>query len=129
MTEMPTFELEHPYADLLGFVVESKGDGKSRCTLPFSEKLLNPNKVVHGGAIYSLADTGMGAALMSAVNEGEFRATIEIKITYFHAVGSENLRCETEVLKKGRRVAMMESEIYSGDKLVAKATGSFAVFG
>lgn len=33
MTEMPTFELEHPYADLLGFVVESKGDGESRCTL------------------------------------------------------------------------------------------------
>ena len=22
MTEMPTFELEHPYADLLGFVIE-----------------------------------------------------------------------------------------------------------
>jgi len=129
MNQIPTTELEHPYADLLGFVVDSRADGKSSCRLPFSKKLLNPNNVVHGGAIYSLADTGMGAALMSAVNEGELCATIEIKITYLHAAGANDLRCETQVIKKGRRVAMLESDIFSGDKLIAKATGSFAVFG
>lgn len=125
---MPVTDFDHPYADLLGLVIESSAAGKSCCTLPFAEKLLNPNNVVHGGAIYSLADNGMGAALMSGLGEGELCATIEIKITYLHAAGSSDLRCESEVIKKGRRVAMMQSDIFSGDKLIAKASGSFAVF-
>ena len=128
MSHTTNTDPDHPYADLIGFVIDSKADGKSCCFLPFSKRLLNPNNVVHGGAIYSLADTGMGAALMSAVNEAELCATIEIKITYLHAAGPEDLRCETQVIKKGRRVAMLESDIYSGDKLIAKASGSFALF-
>jgi len=32
------------------------------------------------------------------------------------------------VLKKGRRVAMVESEVFSDGQLVAKASGSFALF-
>lgn len=121
-------ERPHPFADLLGLTVDSRGNGKCECSLKFNEKFLNPNDIVHGGVIYSLADNGMGGALQSVLDEDELCATIELKITYLHAAGHHDLLCKSIVLKKGRRVAMLESEIYSGGKMVAKATGSFAVF-
>ena len=77
---MKKTEYLHPYADLLGLEIQSSSDGKSTCLVTFKKTLLNPNNVLHGGVIYSLADTGMGAALSSVLNEGEKCATIEIKI-------------------------------------------------
>ncbi|NQV69034.1 MAG: PaaI family thioesterase [Pseudohongiella sp.] len=118
----------HPFADLLGFKVTRSAEGESSCFLQHHVKLNNSNQVVHGGVIYSLADTGMGAALFSLLEEGERCATIEIKVTYFKPSGPFDLLCESRVLKKGRRVAMMESDVYCNDELVAKATGSFAMF-
>tara|TARA_B100000497_G_scaffold32214_1_gene37874 strand:- start:112 stop:495 length:384 start_codon:yes stop_codon:yes gene_type:complete len=118
----------HPFADLLGLSVDSKQSGKSTCSIAFTERLLNPNNVVHGGVIYSMADTGMGGALMSLLGDGQLCATIEIKIMYLKPAGHHDLVCNTEVIKQGRRVAILESEVFSGGELIAKATGSFAVF-
>jgi acyl-CoA thioesterase len=125
---MKKTEYLHPYADLLGLEIQSSSDGKSTCLVTFKKTLLNPNNVLHGGVIYSLADTGMGAALSSVLNEGEKCATIEIKIMYIKPAGHFDLICDTEVIKKGRRVALLESEVYSNDELIAKASGSFAFF-
>ena len=118
----------HPFADLLGLSVDSKQSGTSTCSIAFTERLLNPNNVVHGGVIYSMADTGMGGALMSLLGDGQLCATIEIKIMYLKPAGHHDLVCNTEVIKQGRRVALLESEVFSGGELIAKATGSFAVF-
>ncbi len=125
---MNTVSMPHPFADLLGLSVDSKLNGKSICSIAFHERLLNPNNVVHGGVIYTLADTGMGGALMSLLGDGQLCATIEIKIMYLMPAGHVDLVCNTHVIKKGRRVAILESEVFSGKELVAKATGSFAVF-
>jgi len=118
----------HPFADLLGLSVDSKQSGKSTCSIAFTERLLNPNNVVHGGVIYSMADTGMGGALMSLLGDGQHCATIEIKMMYLKPAGHHDLVCNTEVIKQWRRVAILESEVFSGGELIAKATGSFAVF-
>ena len=125
---MNTVTSAHPFADLLGLSVDSKQNGKSTCSIAFTERLLNPNNVVHGGVIYALADTGMGGALMSLLGDGQLCATIEIKIMYLKPAGHYDLVCNTEVIKQGRRVAILESEVFSGGELIAKATGSFAVF-
>lgn len=118
----------HPFADLIGLNITSRAEGECTCEVKFDEKLLNPNQVVHGGVIYSMADTSMGGAIHSILGEGELCATIEIKITYLRPAKRENIRCKSTVLKKGRRVAMMESEVFCGDVLIAKANGSFAIF-
>jgi len=49
-------------------------------------------------------------------------------MTYFKAARKGVLDCHTVIINKGKRVAMMESEIWNEDKLIAKATGSFAIF-
>jgi len=119
---------EHGFGQLLGLEMTERGDGLSRCQLTVRPELLNPHGVMHGGAIYSLADNGMGAAVYSKIEDNESCATIEIKIVYIAPVCSGVVECETRVVNKGRRVAVLESDITNGGRLVAKALGSFAIF-
>jgi len=120
--------MRFPFAELIGLTFEEQGEGTSILALDIRDDLFNPQHVVHGGALYALADTGMGTALYSLLQENEYCATIEIKISYFKPVTSGTLTCRTTVINKGKRVASMESEIWNEGKLVAKASGSFAIF-
>lgn len=103
-------------------------DGGPPNQIDIGPQHLNPYGVVHGGVIYSLADTSMGALLVPELAENERTATIEIKINYLAAVRDGAIRAETTVVNRGRRIAVLESDVFNGDRLVAKALGSFAVF-
>ncbi|MGB0388439.1 MAG: PaaI family thioesterase [Ardenticatenaceae bacterium] len=118
----------HPFADLLGMSMATSSDGYSEFVLTVDKKLLNPHQVLHGGVIYSLADTGMGAAVYTVLNEGQLCATIEIKISYFKPVFAGEIVCKTKIVNKGRSIVTLESEVFNGEQLVAKAMGSYAIF-
>ena len=118
----------HPFADLIGLEITEQTNGHSKCFLEADDKLKNPHRVIHGGAIYSLADTGMGAALYPTLAEGESCATLELKINYFRPISSGTISCVTELVHKGKSVANLESCIYNQGKLAAKANGTFSVF-
>jgi acyl-CoA thioesterase len=105
-----------------------RGEGRSVCRIEVGPEHLNPHGVVHGAVLYALADQGMGAALYSLLEEAESCATIEVKIVYMAPVRDGTVECETRVLNKGRRVAVLESEVHAGGRLVAKALGTFAIF-
>ena len=120
--------MKHPFADLIGLTVESVKNGTSHCRLAVNESLLNPHDVVHGGVLYSLADTGMGGAIYSILEAGELCATIDLSISYFKAVREGSLECFTQILHRGKTVASLESKIFNHDELVAKAHGHFSIF-
>lgn len=120
--------MEHPFADLIGLGIDSSSPGNSICSVAITQKLLNPHKVAHGAVLYALADTGMGAAVYPLLSEGELCATIEIKMNYFAPVYEGGVSCVTKIINQGKAVVNLESEIFSGEKLVAKANGSYAVF-
>ena len=117
-----------PFRDLVGVTFTRVDNGYSHCVLEVDRKLLNPAGIVHGGALYTLADSGMGAALFSFVDEGELFLTVETSVFYFKAVSSGTLTCESRVVHKGKRVAVMEAEIRNGEQLVAKAVGTFSIY-
>ena len=117
----------NPFGALIGLSFSECENGYSRCSLEVAEKLLNPHKVLHGGVVYSLADTGMGAALYTDLDDDELCATVEIKIAYFAAVTSGTITCETKVIHRSKRIAALESEIRNDGRLTAKAMGTFSV--
>ena len=117
-----------PFGGLIGLKFTKYGDGSSQCVLEVEKKHLNPHGTLHGGVAYSMADTGMGAALYSCMDQDELCATIETKIVYFRAVTSGTLVCDTKVVHRSKRIAAMESEISNDGNLVAKALGTFSVF-
>jgi len=102
--------------------------GYSQCVLEVNDVLLNPYGTVHGGAIFTMADSGMGFALVPCLDEGERCASIEISIAYLKAVTSGTLTCDTTVIQRSSRSAILESEIKSGSRLVAKALGTWIIY-
>ena len=118
----------HPFGELIGLEFAACADGRSTCVLEVTDRLLNPHRVAHGGALYSMADTGMGGALYTMLEADELCSTVEIKISYFRPVASGRLTCETTVINKTRSLAYLESEIRNDGNLVSRATGTFFIF-
>ena len=112
----------------VGMKVDEVKPGASRCTLDVQDFHRNGTGVVHGGVMFTLADTAMGAALFPSLDEGEICATIEIKIGYFKPVFEGSLVCSAMVLNKGKSIASLEATIHNGDQLVSKASGTFSIF-
>ena len=118
----------HPFAKLIDLRYMEQGPGHSRCKLVVTDKHLNPNQVVHGAVIFALSDVGMGAATQPTLAEGELCATVEIKINYFKPVHAGELICTTTLINRGKTLANLDSVVYCGDVLVAKANGTYAIF-
>lgn len=117
-----------PFVEHVGMCIAAQGEGRSRCTLEVQEFHRNSSGKVHGGVAFTLADTGMGAALYSTLAPGESCATIEIKINYFRPILAGQIVCLSEIVHKGASVANLESTIHVDGVLMAKANGSFAIF-
>lgn len=118
----------NPFCDLIGLNFATVQDGVSKCSIEVTKQLLNPHGVVHGGVLYSMADTGMGAALYSCIDSEEICATVQLDIRYFQAVSSGTIYCTTRVLRMTKKLATLESEIHNKKNLVAKATATYYIF-
>lgn len=118
----------NPFGDLIGLRFTACRDGFSRCEIEVRQDLLNPHGVLHGGVLYSMADTGMGAALYPSLAENELCATVEINIAYFLPVRGGFVTCETRVVHRRKTVAFLESEMATQEGLVAKASGTYSIF-
>lgn len=118
---------KNPFGRLIGLHFSSWGGGQSVCHLEVTPALLNPNGVLHGAAIYTMADTGMGGALVSVLDAGQLCTTVEIKISYFRAVVAGTLRCHSRMVHQGKRIAFLEATVYHEEALIAQATGTFAI--
>lgn len=116
------------FSDLIGLEFTDIDSGYSRGVVEVSDELTNPYDVLHGAVLYTMADTGMGAALYPELDEGERCATIEIKINYLQSIRSGRVICETTLLQKGRSVAYLESELSHDGETVARASGSYSIF-
>jgi len=118
-----------PFCEMIGLEFTQLEKGVSQCRLRVQDRLLNPHQVVHGGAIYAMTDTGMGAAVYPYLDEDELCSTLEIKISYLKSVSSGVLTCDTKVIHKGNNVIFLESFVKNNQaQPVATATGTFYLF-
>lgn len=116
-----------PFRDHLGLEFLSVEDGGSLCRMAIQDKHLNARSVVHGGAVFTMFDSGMGNALRSVLRQGEGSVTVEMNVSYFKPASSGTLVCESKVLHRGKNLAFMESEIRLEETLIAKASGTFSI--
>lgn len=112
---------------LLGLEVDDAVDGQARVRLRAGDDHLNRAGSVHGGAIATLVDTAMGAAVASTTDDGERPVTIEIKVNYLEPGQAGMLLASAQVRRRGRRVTVVEAEVtQDGGDVLALATGTFA---
>jgi acyl-CoA thioesterase len=117
-----------PFVEHVGAEIMDCSAGKSLLSLFVQPIHFNSSGVVHGAALFTLADTGMGAAFFSVLGPGERCSTIEVKINYFRPVLEGTVECRSEVIHRGRNIANLESTLSVAGVTVCKANGSFAIF-
>ena len=103
-------------------------EGRATMRLEIGPQHLSPTKTVHGGVIYSLADTTMGAAIWTTLAEGETCATISATVDYLAPVADGALSCEAEVVRRGKRTAFTRALVRDdAGEVVAHVTATFHV--
>lgn len=112
----------------VGVPLCTQANGECTCMLQVEPHHFNSGGVVHGGVAYTLADTAMGAALLSGLLEEERCVTIDITMSYFRPVLSGTVECVAKVVNRGSSIASLEASVYAqGKVLVARASGNYAI--
>lgn len=112
----------------LGIRYSEVGEGRAVTEITMDEHLRNVVGGFHGAAAFALVDCAMGAAVYSLLGPDELTATLEAKTNYIRPVSEGEIRCEAKVIHKGRRTAVLDAEVTAGGKLIAKASGTFAIW-
>jgi uncharacterized protein (TIGR00369 family) len=120
----------NPFFCQMGIDVVSFGDGKAVLKMEVRPDMYNGVGWLQGGLLTALADEAMALALYTRLDESEGIATISESTSFIKGVKSGIIVAEARVIKKGRRVAFMESEVSTADNektLLSRTTASFAV--
>ncbi|NLH25616.1 MAG: PaaI family thioesterase [Methanomicrobiales archaeon] len=105
-------------ARLLGMVVRETWPGGARIAMT-AEGKRNPNGVVHGGAIFSLADQAFGLA----ANTGPVRqVAVSATITYLSPARGD-LEAVAEQVSETEQHSLFLVRVYDGKRLVATFDG------
>ena len=102
-------------------------DGSATFEMPATSELYNPNSVVHGGALASLADSAMGFAVFSTLQPGENFTTAELHVNFLKAVTADSgvLRSIGRVVHRGQQIAVAEAEILDQqNQVIARASST-----
>ncbi len=119
------------YFRLLDMHIENALDGVGAASIQVDARLMHAQNIVHGGLIFTLADTAMSMALLSTLPPHTLFSTIEAKINYFLPVRTGELMAEATIIHRGRTIAVLEATVYNtnGDQRVtiAKTLGTFNI--
>lgn len=116
-----------PYVRLLNMRFIAVSDGSATFEMPAVTDHYNPNSVVHGGAIASLADSAMGFAVFSTLAAGEGFTTAELHVNFLRpaTVESGMLRSIGRVVHRGHQVVVAEAEVVDqGNQILARASST-----
>ena len=116
------------FTSKLGIETIDMKDGRCRMSLQADESHWSTAERAHGGVLFSMLDTALGRAVISALPDGQGCATVECKINFFRPVLRGLLTCDAEVLTKTRRTAYAEGSITDEEgRIVARASGTFFI--
>lgn len=114
-----------PYGLTLGFTVESLASGEAVVSMPCLQHVHNVFGYTHGGATFSIADTAIGLAHLTAIEEGQTATTVESRITYMRPALSGLLRATARTVKQGRTLSFYECDITDEmGRLVARVSAT-----
>ena len=102
--------------------------GWARVRLPIERKLTNAIGLVHGGVIFSAADSAVGMALVGMINRNENISTLEMKINYMKPFTGGEMTAEAKIVHRGTMTAVGDVEVKDGKgQLIAKGLATYAI--
>ena len=90
---------------------------------------LNKGGAAHGGLLTTMLDMALGGALVASLKEEEWCATTQLVTSFLDAAKvGDRLVAEGRVVRRGRHVAHLAGQVRRGDRDVASASGTWAVW-
>lgn len=120
-------DIRLPFLEHIGAELTDYSEGHASVELHTKEYHKQHLGFIHGGVISTLMDNTGWYAAMSTLAKGQTSVTVEIKINYLKPASGKKLICNAEVKRRGRSIAFVTIEMLDEDKLVAYATGSYAI--
>jgi acyl-CoA thioesterase len=118
-----------PYGTHLGIEIVETGNGTALLKLPLAEHVRNRRGVAHGGAVASLLDSTLGAAVISSIAHEEWCGTLQLSIQYNDPARRGPLVAAGRVVRRGRCVAFAEGEVTDAQgRIVARAHGTWVIW-
>ncbi|MGN0362946.1 MAG: PaaI family thioesterase [Bilifractor sp.] len=114
------------FGRLLGIEILDFREGYAKAVMPVRPEFLNPLGTVHGGCLYSLADTVGGNA---SATFGYITPTVSGDLHFIRpAKGIDKVYGEAEMIKHGRTLGVYRITLYGPDESTVLATGTFTYF-
>lgn len=110
-------------------VVEEVAPGRTVVRLPAEQAMLRPGGTVSGPTLMTMADTAAWAATLAEIGPVALSVTSHLSIHFLRKPRPGDVVATTEMLRRGRRQAVVEVRISSGDDPapVAIATVTYAI--
>jgi len=115
--DRPAWIAISPFGRICGIeIVEAEG-GKARLRMPFREELSQPDGLLHGGVLTTLADSAVAVAIKTRLAEGTRFATVELGMRFQAPVRKGTVEAHA-------RVTRMEGRDIEGEALVYDEEGA-----
>jgi uncharacterized protein (TIGR00369 family) len=119
--------IKFPFLEHTGAELKHYKKGRAEVELHTKPYHLQHLGFIHGGVISTLMDNTGWYAAVSNLEESQTAVTMEIKINYLKPASGKHLLATAEVKRQGRSTSFVTIELHDEGKLVAFATGTYAV--
>ena len=120
----------NPFFCLMGIDVVSVEPGKAVLKMQVRPDMHNGVGWLQGGMLAALADEAMALALYPLLSGNEGIATISESTSFIRGVQDGFITAEGRIIRKGRRVAFAEGEVFAeGNErvMLSRTSAAFAV--
>jgi len=121
------FPNEVPFLSDLGVVFLGAAEGRAEVMLDLLPRHMNSWQVAHGGVSMTLLDVVMAMAGRSLDQDARGGVTINMNTSFLQPAGvvGERVIARGHAFHRSTTMCFCEGEIWNGDKLVARASGTF----
>ncbi len=118
---------ELPSAADSGVYLQAIEPGKAEMVLPYNDHSIRPGGTIAGPFMMMLADVCMYAVVLSLLGEIKLAVTTSLNINFVRKPANSDLVARGNIIKLGKRLAVIEVSIYSDEEIVAHATGTYSI--
>ena len=112
----------------IGAKLDSVDEGRVVISVELKPSVMQQHGFGHAGVTFSIGDSAAGYAALTKMGKNQEVLTSEMKIHLMSPADGKILKAVGSVLKAGRRLLVVQSNIYSGDykneKLIATMLGT-----
>jgi uncharacterized protein (TIGR00369 family) len=121
------FPVDIPFLNEIGVELISVGDGQAQVAVDLQGRHMNSWAVAHGGLTMTLLDVAMSLAGRSVFPQAQGAVTVEMNTSFVQPGGKPGSRliATGKAFHRSISLCFCEGEVRNGDKLVAKAMGTF----